>query len=92
MPRLRRPHRRRARAAGVPTRLASGLVSWDGTFYYHAWCEVWDGARWIGVDSTTADKQLAANHVKLSDGDVERAFTFTFLDRAKVEVLGSRRG
>ncbi len=80
------------RAAGVPTRLASGLVSWDGTFYYHAWCEVWDGARWIGVDSTTADRQLAANHVKLSDGDVERAFTFTFLDRAKVEVLGSRRG
>lgn len=79
------------RAAGVPTRLASGLVSWDGTFYYHAWCEVWDGARWIGVDSTTADKQLAANHVKLSDGDVEKAFTFTFLDRAKVEVLGTRR-
>lgn len=79
------------RAAGVPTRLASGLVTWDGTFYYHAWCEVWDGARWIGVDSTTADRQLAANHVKLSDGDVERAFTFTFLDRAKVEVLGTRR-
>jgi len=79
------------RAAGVPTRLASGLVTWDGTFYYHAWCEVWDGARWIGVDSTTTDRQLAANHVKLSDGDVETAFTFTFLDRAKVEVLGTRR-
>ena len=79
------------RAAGVPTRLASGLVTWDGTFYYHAWCEVWDGSRWIGVDSTTADRQLAANHVKLADGDVERAFTFTFLDRAKVEVLGTQR-
>ena len=79
------------RAAGVPTRLASGLVTWDGTFYYHAWCEVWDGARWIGVDSTTPDAQLAANHVKLADGDVERAFTFTFLDRAKVEVLGTQR-
>lgn len=79
------------RAAGVPTRLASGLVSWDGTFYYHAWCEVWDGARWIGVDSTVSDHQLAANHVKLSDGDVETAFTFTFLDRAKVEVLNTRR-
>ena len=80
------------RAGGVPTRLASGLVSWDGTFYYHAWCEVWDGARWIGVDSTTPDHQLAANHVKLSDGNVETAFTFTFLDRAKVEVLGTHRG
>ena len=79
------------RAAGVPTRLASGLVSWDGTFYYHAWCEVWDGANWVGVDSTTPDHQLAANHVKLADGSVESAFAFTFLDRAKVEVLGTRR-
>lgn len=79
------------RGAGVPTRLASGLVTWDGTFYYHAWCEVWDGSHWIGVDSTTTDRQLAANHVKLSDGDVETAFTFTFLDKAKVEVLGTRR-
>ena len=79
------------RAAGVPTRLASGLVSWDGTFYYHAWCEVWDGSNWVGVDSTTPDHQLAANHVKLADGNVENAFAFTFLDRAKVEVLGTRR-
>ena len=79
------------RAAGVPTRLASGLVSWDGTFYYHAWCEVWDGARWVGVDSTTPDHQLAANHVKLADGSVESAFAFTFLDRAKVEVLEAKR-
>ncbi|MFQ3676582.1 MAG: transglutaminase-like domain-containing protein, partial [Fimbriimonadaceae bacterium] len=31
------------RAAGVPTRLASGLVYQDGAFYYHAWVEVWDG-------------------------------------------------
>ncbi len=79
------------RAAGVPTRMVSGLVSWDGTFYYHAWCEVWDGARWLGVDSTTPDRQLAANHVKLADGTVESAFTFKFLDRAKVEVLNARR-
>ena len=79
------------RAAGVPTRLVSGLVSWDGTFYYHAWCEVWDGARWLGVDSTVPDRQLAANHVKLADGSVESAFTFKFLDRAKVEVLDAKR-
>ena len=79
------------RAAGVPTRLASGLVSWDGTFYYHAWCEVWDGKRWVGVDSTTPDRQLAANHVKLADGSVESAFNFTFLDRAKIETLETHR-
>lgn len=79
------------RAAGVPTRLVSGLVSLDGTFYYHAWCEVWDGARWLGVDSTVPDRQLAANHVKLADGNVESAFAFPFLGHAKVEVLSTQR-
>ncbi len=79
------------RSAGIPARLVSGLVNWDGTFYYHAWAEAWDGRRWIGLDSTTEAEQISASHVKLGDGNVEEAFTFTFLDRAKIEVLGSRR-
>src|SRR5206468_707330 len=40
------------RAGGIPTRLCSGLVSWDGTFYYHAWVEIWNGKSWIGIDPT----------------------------------------
>jgi hypothetical protein len=79
------------RAAGIPARLASGLVNWDGTFYYHAWAEAWDGSRWIGIDTTTPREQLTAAHVKLGDGNVEQAFTFTFLDAAKIEVLGLKR-
>ncbi len=79
------------RAAGIPTRVASGLVNWDGNFYYHAWVEAWDGKRWLGMDSTTADPQISASHVKLSDGNVEEAFTFTFLDKVKIEVMESRR-
>ncbi len=79
------------RAAGIPTRLASGLVNWDGNFYYHAWVEVWDGQRWLGMDSTTPEAQISAAHVKLSDGNVEEAFTFTFLDKVKIEVLEARR-
>lgn len=75
------------RAAHVPARLASGLVNWDGTFYYHAWVEAWDGSHWVGVDSTTSDPQLAANHIKLADGTIETAFSFTFLDKVKVQVL-----
>ncbi len=78
------------RAAGVPTRLCSGLVNWDGTFFYHAWDEVWDGTHWVGVDSTTSDTMLSAGHVKLAEGNVEDAFTFTFLEAVKVEVLDSR--
>lgn len=79
------------RAAGIPAKLASGLVNWDGSFYYHAWVEIWDGKRWLGMDSTTPDEQISAAHVKLSDGNVEEAFTFTFLDRVKVAVLEARR-
>jgi len=79
------------RAAGIPAKLASGLVNWDGSFYYHAWVEIWDGKRWLGMDSTTPDEQISAAHVKLGDGNVEEAFTFTFLDRVKVAVLEARR-
>jgi transglutaminase-like putative cysteine protease len=79
------------RAAGIPSRLASGLVNWDGTFYYHAWAEVWDGEKWLGIDSTTDQKQISAAHIKLGEGNVEEAFTFTFLEKAKITVLGSSK-
>jgi transglutaminase-like putative cysteine protease len=77
------------RAANIPARLASGLVNWDGEFYYHAWVEIWNGKRWLGVDSTTPAVQISASHVKLASGNVEEAFTFTFLEKAKIEVLNA---
>lgn len=79
------------RAAGVPSRLVSGLVYEEGSFYYHAWVEVWDGITWVGVDSTLPSGKLTAGHIQLAQGNVEEAFTFTFLDRVKVEVLDARR-
>ncbi len=79
------------RAGGVPSRLVSGLVYEEGSFYYHAWVEVWDGNTWVGVDSTLPNGRLTAGHIQLAQGNVEEAFTFTFLDRVKVEVLDARR-
>ena len=79
------------RAAGIPARLASGLVNSDGAFYYHAWADAWDGLQWFGVDSVTDRAQLSASHVKLGEGNVETAFTFSFLDKAKIEVLDTKR-
>jgi hypothetical protein len=79
------------RAGGVPSRLVSGLVYEEGSFYYHAWVEVWDGKQWVGVDSTLPSGRLTAGHIQLAQGNVEEAFTFTFLDRVKVEVLDARR-
>lgn len=75
------------RAAGIPARLASGLVYQDGFFYYHAWIEAWNDGKWIGVDSTRAQQAVTAAHVKLAEGNVDEAFVFTFLEKAKISVL-----
>jgi hypothetical protein len=79
------------RAANIPTKLASGLVNWNGTFFYHAWVEIWDGKRWIGLDATVPTEQISPAHVKLAEGNVEDAFVFTFLDKVKIEVLSAQR-
>ncbi|MBS1716288.1 MAG: transglutaminase domain-containing protein [Armatimonadetes bacterium] len=75
------------RAAGIPTKLASGLVYFNERFYYHAWVEVFDGNRWIGLDSTVPQEQISATHVKLRCGTVGDAVMFQVLDGAKAEVL-----
>jgi hypothetical protein len=79
-----------ARAAGIPTKLASGLVSWDGDFYYHAWVEVYTGRQWIAYDSTQSTDQVSAAHVKLAEGNVDDAFVFTFLGNVRIRVLNSQ--
>lgn len=79
------------RAGRVPTRVVSGLIYMSDQYYYHAWVEVWDGRHWVGVDSTRPTDHVGADHVKLAEGNVEDAFTFTFLGNAKVEVLNVRR-
>jgi transglutaminase-like putative cysteine protease len=78
------------RAAGIPARLASGLLAAEGQLFYHAWCEVWDGKEWIGVDSTRPEKNFSAAHIKLANGNVEEAFIFFVLDGAKVKVLETK--
>lgn len=79
------------RSAGIPARVASGLVNWDGSFFYHAWAEAWAGDRWIGLDSTAEPNQITPAHVKLGEGSVETAFTFTFLDKVRLELLEARK-
>jgi hypothetical protein len=77
------------RAAGIPARLATGLVSWDGDFYYHAWVSIYDGKSWVGVDSTTGDAQISAAHVELAVGSVSDAFTSPVLKHAVIKVVNS---
>lgn len=62
-----------ARAAGIPTRIATGLVYADGAFYYHAWNESYVG-RWIDIDATAPTSLVDATHIKFARGDVDTMF------------------
>ncbi len=74
-----------ARAAGIPARIAAGVVYTDrigdkGAFYYHAWPEVWfgEGGGWVPVEPTFGQFPADATHVKLVEGDLAR----------QIEVMG----
>jgi transglutaminase-like putative cysteine protease len=58
-----------ARAAGIPARLAVGLVYLDGAFYYHAWDEVYLG-HWVSVDPTFGEFPAGALRIRLGGGEV----------------------
>jgi transglutaminase-like putative cysteine protease len=58
-----------ARAAGIPTRVAVGLLYMNQAFYYHAWNEVYLG-RWIPVDATFGECPASALHLKLAQGEL----------------------
>jgi hypothetical protein len=60
-----------ARAAGIPARVAAGVVYLDGAFYYHAWSEVWLG-QWVAVDPTFGQFPADATHVKFIEGGPEQ--------------------
>ncbi|HZP80876.1 MAG TPA: transglutaminase-like domain-containing protein [Chthonomonadaceae bacterium] len=67
-----------ARAAGVPTRLCSGIVYADGRFFYHAWAESYVG-EWVAFDPTLHDPAqpqdyVDATHIKFAQGDVTSMF------------------
>lgn len=77
-----------ARAAGVPARMAIGIVwSEEGkAFFYHAWPEVWVG-RWVWMDPTLGEKVADATHIKLVSGGIERwPRLVPYLGRLTVEV------
>lgn len=75
-----------ARAAGIPSRIAAGLVWSDrlgDAFYYHAWPEVLlgdgtGGVTWVAVDPTFGQFPADATHMKLVTGDLDR----------QVEIMG----
>jgi len=79
-----------ARAAGIPCRIAAGVVESEGSFYYHAWDLVYVG-RWVAVDPTFGQDIADATHIKLIEGGLEKQVDLvSVMGRLRIEVLEVR--
>jgi hypothetical protein len=86
-----------ARAAGIPSRVATGLVYADrlGAFGYHLWTEVYVNGRWVPLDGTLGRGHASPTHIKITDSSLDGVdgYTATFLPvvpvlgRLKLEVV-----
>jgi hypothetical protein len=75
------------RAAGIPARVAAGLVYLRGRFYYHAWNEVYLND-WVPVDATLNQFPADVTHVKFIEGDMEeQLMVLNLIGRLKIEVV-----
>jgi hypothetical protein len=59
-----------ARAAGIPSRICTGIVYHKDAFYYHFWPEVYIG-RWVEMEPTLGQMQADATHIKFITSPVE---------------------
>ena len=86
-----------ARALGLPSRIAVGLVYVHGAFYYHAWPEVYIaeegsavGARgyWLPVDPTLNQFPADATHLRLARGGLDKqTVILPLVGHLKIRVL-----
>jgi len=82
-----------ARAAGIPARIAIGLVYIHGAFYYHAWPEVYLDAgsgrgMWLPVDPTLNQFPADATHLRLARGGLDKqAAILPMMGRLTIDVL-----
>jgi hypothetical protein len=78
-----------ARAAGIPTKMVSGLVYFEGRFYYHAWAESFVG-EWVPFDATLTTDFVDATHIKLAEGEATSMFDMVkTMGALKAEVVAA---
>jgi len=80
-----------ARAAGVPARIAVGLVYLHGAFFYHAWPEVYiregAGGLWLPVDPTLNQFPADATHLRIARGGLEKqTVVMPLVGQLRIEV------
>jgi len=72
-----------ARARGLPSKVAMGLVYLNGVFGYHMWTEVFvDG--WHALDPALGQSAIDATHIKLAESALDQGF----VDEGLVRMIG----
>jgi transglutaminase-like putative cysteine protease len=78
-----------ARALGLPARTAVGLVYLNGSFFYHAWPEVWLG-EWVAVDPTFGQYPADASHIRFVIGGLAQQVEIVrLIGNLDIDVIGS---
>ncbi|MEZ4475632.1 MAG: transglutaminase-like domain-containing protein [bacterium] len=76
-----------ARAAGVPTRIETGLVYQDGRFAWHAWNSVRVTLGWLSVDATWDQQPVDVGHLRLATGGLDaQADLLRLMGQLRIEV------
>jgi len=76
-----------ARSVGIPARTAAGLVYSDGSFFYHAWPEIYLNG-WVAVDPTFGQFPADAAHLRFTIGGLARQMELVrLIGRLQLDVL-----
>ncbi len=82
-----------ARAAGIPTRFVSGLVSQDGKgFLYHSWAESFINGRWTPVDPAFDQMPADPSHLAFFEGNSIQDLSplLSIIGKLKIKVLDEK--
>jgi len=76
-----------ARSIGLPARMSTGLVYQKGSFYYHAWPEVYLG-KWVAIDPTLNQFPADATHIKFAEGDLSKqSALLSLVGNVDIEII-----
>jgi hypothetical protein len=67
------------RARKIPTRVAIGLIYFDGRMAYHMWNEVWISGRWVPMDATLGRGYVGPGHIKANLSNLDGIAPFAAL-------------
>jgi hypothetical protein len=83
-----------ARAEGIPSRAAIGLVYALGGFCYHMWTQVYIDGAWRDVDAVLPGRDFDATHIRLAtsamgkgDSLLDLAAFVTVFGNLKIEII-----